>query len=130
MNEQEKEIKHQLDEFTISLLETGHRLDPELLLFLQENPKKTSGDWIHRPGREKGPWFYKDPNAPLVVECGLLYTNKKTKNVYEVLYLAKHSETQEPVVVYKNRNKGRNTPNEVWVRPLSLFQEKFEEFFE
>lgn len=36
---------------------------------------------------------------------------------YEALFLAKHSETQEEMVVYKNA-KG-----EVWVRPRSMWDE-------
>jgi hypothetical protein len=40
--------------------------------------------------------------------------------VYEALYLAKHSESQEDMVVY------RNAEGEVWVRPLSMWQEHVE----
>lgn len=40
--------------------------------------------------------------------------------IYEALFLAKHSETQEEMVVYKNA-KG-----DVWVRPLSMWVEHVE----
>lgn len=39
---------------------------------------------------------------------------------YEVLYLAKDSETLEDVVVYQNIND----KNSIWVRPLSMFTSK------
>ena len=43
-------------------------------------------------------------------------------NEYEVLFLAKHSETCEPLVVYRALYGER----EVWVRPLSMWNEKVE----
>lgn len=54
------------------------------------------------------------------IEVGKHYTNIKTGNVYEVLHIGKHSETQESVVVYRKLES-----NEVWVRPFLLFLEKF-----
>ncbi|GAB6182234.1 DUF1653 domain-containing protein [Desulfotomaculum defluvii] len=42
-------------------------------------------------------------------------------NYYEVLYLAKHSETEEPMVVYRCERD-----NSLWVRPLEMFTEKVE----
>ena len=41
---------------------------------------------------------------------------------YEVLFLAKHSETGEPLVVYRALYGER----EVWVRPLSMWNEQVE----
>ena len=43
-------------------------------------------------------------------------------NVYEVIALAKHSETGEDMVVYQNVKKG-----DVWVRPKSMWNEKISE---
>ena len=43
-------------------------------------------------------------------------------NEYEVLYLAKHSETLEPMVVYRALYGERG----VWVRPASMWNEKVE----
>ena len=41
-------------------------------------------------------------------------------NEYEVLYLATHSETREPMVVYRALYGQRG----VWVRPASMWNEK------
>lgn len=41
-------------------------------------------------------------------------------NEYEVLFLAKHSETCEPLVVYRALYGERA----VWVRPLSMWNER------
>ena len=43
-------------------------------------------------------------------------------NEYEVLFLAKHSETCEPLVVYRALYGAR----EVWVRPASMWNETVE----
>ena len=43
-------------------------------------------------------------------------------NEYESLYLAKHSETQEPMVVYRALYGERG----VWVRPASMWNETVE----
>lgn len=43
-------------------------------------------------------------------------------NEYEVLYLAKHSETQEEMVVYK----ALYGDGGVWVRPASMWNEEIE----
>ena len=43
-------------------------------------------------------------------------------NEYEALYLAKHSETQEPMVVYRALYGERG----VWVRPASMWNETVE----
>lgn len=41
------------------------------------------------------------------------------RNFYEVICVAKHSETEEPMVVYKSEKNGS-----FWVRPLTMFTEK------
>ena len=43
-------------------------------------------------------------------------------NEYEVICIAKHSETLEPLVVYK----ALYGEGGVWVRPLAMFNEKVE----
>ncbi|UOO37234.1 DUF1653 domain-containing protein [Oscillospiraceae bacterium CM] len=40
-------------------------------------------------------------------------------NDYEVLYIARHSETLEPMVVYRALYGG----GDVWVRPAAMWQE-------
>ena len=39
-------------------------------------------------------------------------------NLYEVLFIAKNSETEEDMVVYKSLRNGT-----MWVRPLSMWEE-------
>lgn len=41
---------------------------------------------------------------------------------YQVLHLARHSETEEYLVVYHPFN----TPDDIWVRPLAMFDETIE----
>jgi hypothetical protein len=43
-------------------------------------------------------------------------------NFYEVLHVAKHSETEELMVVYHPKNQ----PEDIWVRPLIMFDETIE----
>lgn len=43
-------------------------------------------------------------------------------NEYEVVGIAKHSETQEDLVVYR----ALYGDNELWVRPLNMFEESIE----
>ena len=43
-------------------------------------------------------------------------------NEYEVLHIAKHSETLEPMVVYRALYGG----HEVWIRPASMWNETVE----
>ena len=43
-------------------------------------------------------------------------------NEYEVLFLAKHSETEEPMVVYRALYGERG----IWVRPASMWNETVE----
>lgn len=42
-------------------------------------------------------------------------------NMYEVICVARHSETEEPMVVYKSEKDGG-----IWVRPLKMFIEPVE----
>ena len=43
-------------------------------------------------------------------------------NLYEVIGVARHSETEEPLVVYRCLSDG----NSLWVRPLLMFLETVE----
>ncbi len=43
-------------------------------------------------------------------------------NIYEVLGVAKHSETLEDLVVYKALYE--NSVSKLWVRPINMFLEK------
>lgn len=43
-------------------------------------------------------------------------------NFYQVLYIAKHSETEEDMVVYQPEYGERA----IWVRPLAMFDETIE----
>ncbi|MBF0490830.1 MAG: DUF1653 domain-containing protein [Candidatus Omnitrophica bacterium] len=51
-----------------------------------------------------------------------LYEHYKGKR-YEVLDVAIHSETEEPMVIYKALYKGDFPEGTLWVRPLTMFQE-------
>lgn len=54
------------------------------------------------------------------------YKHYKGKE-YEVIGLAHHSETLEPLVVYKALYYSEEFgPSALWVRPLSLFKEEVE----
>ncbi len=50
------------------------------------------------------------------------YEHYKGKR-YEVLDLAIHTETQEPMVIYKALYKGNFPEGTLWVRPLAMFKE-------
>ena len=51
-----------------------------------------------------------------------LYEHFKGKR-YEVLGVARHSETLEPMVMYKALYKGDFPEGSLWVRPLAMFVE-------
>jgi hypothetical protein len=50
------------------------------------------------------------------------YQHSKTGNYYNVIALAKHSETLEDLVVYECLYE--NPRSKTWVRPLKMFLEK------
>ncbi len=60
-------------------------------------------------------------NLERTIKPGSKYRHFKGKE-YLVLYLAKHSETLEDMVVYQPLYGERG----IWVRPLSMFLEKVE----
>lgn len=43
-------------------------------------------------------------------------------NYYQVLHIARHSETEEYLVVYHPFD----SPDDIWVRPLTMFDETIE----
>ena len=47
-------------------------------------------------------------------------------NFYQVLHLAKHSETEECMVVYQPLYDDKNGVRDIWVRPLTMFDEVIE----
>jgi hypothetical protein len=51
-----------------------------------------------------------------------LYEHYKGKR-YEVLDVAMHSETLEPMVIYKALYQGDFPQGTLWVRPLAMFKE-------
>ena len=51
-----------------------------------------------------------------------LYEHFKGKR-YEVIGTARHSETLEPMVIYKALYEGDFPAGSIWVRPLAMFQE-------
>lgn len=51
-----------------------------------------------------------------------LYEHYKGKR-YEVVDVAIHTETREPMVVYKALYKGDFPEGTLWVRPLAMFKE-------
>ena len=65
-------------------------------------------------------WLLKS-NLMIQIQKGI-YEHFRGKR-YEVLDVARHSETLEPMVVYKALYKGEFPEGSLWVRPLSMFQE-------
>jgi hypothetical protein len=53
------------------------------------------------------------------IKVGAFYTHFKTKNLYKVIGIGKHSETLEPLVVYEAQYD--NTESKLWCRPLEEF---------
>ncbi len=49
---------------------------------------------------------------------GALYRHYKG-NLYRVLYLAKHTETLEELVIYQNEHD----PTHIWARPVSMWND-------
>lgn len=54
-----------------------------------------------------------------------VYEHYKGKN-YQVIGVAHHSETLEPLVVYKALYETQYGPDSLWVRPLSMFTQTVE----
>ncbi|MEK7574983.1 MAG: DUF1653 domain-containing protein [Patescibacteria group bacterium] len=67
---------------------------------------------------KKGIYEHYKGNRPILI--GELSSHDG--NQYEVIALAKHSETHEDMVVYQNVSDS----NKIWVRPLAMFLEEIE----
>lgn len=55
-------------------------------------------------------------------EIGKQYRHFKG-NLYEVIDIVRHSETNEEMVLYKPLYESKEFPNQLWVRPLEMFME-------
>lgn len=61
---------------------------------------------------------------------GSKWRNKKTQGIYKVLGVGVHTENQEQLVVYQAEADIFSLlggESAVWIRPLSMWEEKFEE---
>lgn len=53
-----------------------------------------------------------------------VYKHSKKGNLYQVIGIAHHSETLEPLVVYQAKyDSPEFGPNALWVRPVAMFTE-------
>ena len=53
-----------------------------------------------------------------------IYKHSKKGDLYRVIGMAKHSETNEPMVVYEALYE--NPESKIWVRPAGMFEELVE----
>ena len=53
-----------------------------------------------------------------------IYKHNKSGKKYRMIGIAKHSETLEDLVIYESLSE--NEVSKLWVRPLSMFEEKVE----
>ena len=58
------------------------------------------------------------------IKIGGFYKHYKTGKLYEVICVAKHSETLEDMVIYEAQYE--NPTSKIWARPLSMFLEEVE----
>lgn len=56
------------------------------------------------------------------VKVGATYRHYKTKNLYRVLCIAKHSETNDDLVIYECLYD--NPISKIWARPKKMFLEE------
>lgn len=70
-----------------------------------------------------------NPNYEMLekVELDNYYRNKKNKHLYLVMEIVRHSETLEDMVLYAKAKPESKDEDVLWVRPLELFKEKFED---
>lgn len=67
----------------------------------------------------KGEYIQKKNKMNNIVKMGGIYKHKKGK-LYQILYIAKHSETLEDLVIYR----ALYNECQIWARPLSMFTEE------
>lgn len=58
-------------------------------------------------------------------KIGGIYKHYKG-NLYEVIDIVRHSETNEEMVLYKPLYEIKDFPGQMWVRPLTMFLENIE----
>lgn len=63
---------------------------------------------------------YKKRRDMQEITVGKIYKHYKG-NFYKIIAIAKHSETKEEMIVYKNTEKG-----DIWVRPKYMWNEKID----
>ncbi len=66
----------------------------------------------------RNPFYYIIIHTMQEITVGKIYKHYKG-NVYKIIALAKHSETEEDMIVYQNVDKG-----DIWVRPKSMWNEE------
>lgn len=89
--------------------------EPEVPEIMTSVRVDTFGQSFDEPKKTSGVWAYERDNLVF----GGVYEHFKGMR-YQLLHLAKHSETQEEMVVYKQLYGDEGT----WVRPLSMFVEQ------
>lgn len=62
----------------------------------------------------------------------MIYRHYKTKHYYTVIGTARHTETEEDLVLYRLCDKAGQIQNAfpIWARPTKMFYEKVEHFGE
>lgn len=59
-----------------------------------------------------------------MIQVGAIYRHAKTKNLYKVIGIAKHSETLEDLVIYEAEYE--NELSKLWARPVEMWEEEVE----
>jgi hypothetical protein len=71
-------------------------------------------------------FYVTDINTLAYPATGCLWRNIKTNKLYVVRYAGTHTETSEALVVYRGvADNAPADPNDVWCRPLWMWQHKF-----
>lgn len=63
-----------------------------------------------------------------MIKAGNKYRHYKNRQLYEVICVARHTETHEEMVIYKGLyHCDKHGINAIWVRPLAMFIEYISE---